>query len=64
MSKVIVIDHPLVQHKLSILRDRETGTKEFRELVEELAILLAYEVTRDLPLKETTVETPVATARE
>ena len=47
MSKVIVIDHPLVQHKLSILRDRETGTKEFRELVEELAILLAYEVTRD-----------------
>ena len=63
MSKVIVIDHPLVQHKLSILRDRETGTNEFRELVEELAILLAYEVTRDLPLKETTVETPVATAR-
>ena len=63
MSKVIVIDHPLVQHKLSILRDRETGTKEFRELVEELAILFAYEVTRDLPLKETTVETPVATAR-
>ena len=63
MSKVIVIDHPLVQHKLIILRDRETGTKEFRELVEELAILLAYEVTRDLPLKETTVETPVATAR-
>ena len=63
MSKVIVIDHPLVQHKLSILRDRETGTKEFRELVEEMAILLAYEVTRDLPLKETTVETPVATAR-
>ena len=63
MSKVIGIDHPLVQHKLSILRDRETGTKEFRELVEELAILLAYEVTRDLPLKETTVETPVATAR-
>lgn len=63
MSKVIVIDHPLVQHKLSILRDRETGTKEFRELVEELAILLAYEVTRDLPLKEMTVETPVATAR-
>ena len=63
MSKVIVIDHPLVQHKLSILRDRETGKKEFRELVEELAILLAYEVTRDLPLKETTVETPVATAR-
>ena len=60
---MIVIDHPLVQHKLSILRDRETGTKEFRELVEELAILLAYEVTRDLPLKETTVETPVATAR-
>ena len=63
MSKVIVIDHPLVQHKLSILRDRETGTKEFRELVEELAILLAYEVTRDLPLCEVEVETPICKAK-
>ena len=58
-----VLDHPLVQHKLSILRDKNTGTKEFRELVQEIATLLAYEVTRDLPLKEVIVETPVAPAK-
>ncbi len=63
MSKLTVIDHPLVQHKLSYLRDKRTGSKEFRELVEEIAMLLTYEATRDLPLKETLVETPVATAR-
>ncbi|MEG1547502.1 MAG: uracil phosphoribosyltransferase [Clostridia bacterium] len=62
MDRVHVIDHPLVQHKLSLLRDKNTGTKEFRELVEELAMLLAYEATRDLTLTETTVETPVAIA--
>ncbi len=59
MSKVIVIDHPLVQHKLSLLRDKETGCKAFRELVYELAMLMAYEVTRDLQLKETEIETPI-----
>lgn len=58
-----VIDHPLIQHKLSIIRDRNTGSKEFRELVEEVAMLMAYEVTRDFPLEEVEVETPVATAR-
>ena len=58
-----VLDHPLVQHKLSILRDKNTGTKEFRELVQEIATLLAYEVTRDLPLKEVIVETPIAPAK-
>ena len=63
MSKVVVIDHPLVQHKLSHLRDKNTGTKEFRELVEELALLIGYEVTRDLPLEEKDVETPVAVAK-
>lgn len=63
MSTVHVIDHPLVQHKLSHLRDRETGSKEFRELVEELAMLLTYEATRDLTLKEVEVETPVAIAK-
>ena len=63
MGKVTVIDHPLVQHKLSYLRDTETGTKEFRELVSELAMLLTYEATRDLPLEETTVHTPVADAK-
>ena len=63
MGNVTVIDHPLVQHKLSYLRDTETGSKEFRELVNELAMLLTYEATRDLPLEETTVHTPVADAK-
>ncbi len=63
MGKVTVIDHPLVQHKLSYLRDTETGSKEFRELVSELAMLLTYEATRDLPLEEITVHTPVADAK-
>lgn len=62
MSKLVVIDHPLVQHKLTHLRDKRTGSKEFRELVSEIATLLTYEATRDLTLKATTVETPVATA--
>ena len=60
MSKVTVIDHPLVQHKLALLRDKETGTKAFRELVGELAMLMGYEVTRDLPLQDVEVETPIA----
>ena len=59
MSKIITIDHPLVQHKLSLLRDKETGCKAFRELVYELAMLMAYEVTRDLELKEIEIETPI-----
>lgn len=59
MSKLTVIDHPLVQHKLSLLRDKNTGTKEFRELVTELALLMGYEVTRNLELVETEIETPV-----
>jgi uracil phosphoribosyltransferase len=62
MSKVYVFDHPLIQHKLTYIRDEKTGTKEFRELVEEVAMLMAYEVTRDLPLEEVSVKTPVATA--
>lgn len=63
MGKFVLIDHPLVQHKISLLRDVATGTKEFRELVEELAMLLAYEVTRDLPLEEVMVQTPLAQAK-
>ena len=63
MGKVVVINHPLVQHKLTYLRDENTGSKEFRELVGELAMLLTYEATRDLPLEETTVKTPVAEAK-
>lgn len=62
MSKVVVIDHPLIQHKLAIIRDKETGSKDFRQLVEEVSMLMAYEVTRDLPLEECEVETPVQTA--
>jgi uracil phosphoribosyltransferase len=62
VGKVHVIDHPLIQHKLTLIRDKNTGAKEFRELVEEVAMLMAYEVTRDLPLAEVEVETPVAKA--
>lgn len=62
MGNVHVLDHPLIQHKLSFIRDRNTGTKEFRELVDEVAMLMAFEITRDLPLEETTIETPVTTA--
>ena len=62
MGKVSVIDHPLVQHKLSVLRDRRTGTKEFRELIYEMSIMLGYEATRGLALEDSVVETPLATA--
>ena len=62
MSKVYVFDHPLIQHKLTYIRDKSTGTKEFRELVDEVAGLMAFEITRDLPLKDVTVETPVGQA--
>ena len=58
--KVNVIDHPLIQHKLTLMRCKETGTKDFRELLEEIAMLMAYEITRDFPLKEIDIETPVA----
>lgn len=60
MAKVHVMNHPLIQHKLSLIRDKATGVKEFRELVEEVALLMTYEVTRDLPLKAVEIETPVA----
>ncbi|OZI13423.1 uracil phosphoribosyltransferase [Bacillaceae bacterium SAS-127] len=59
MAKVYVFDHPLIQHKLTMIRDKNTGTKEFRELVDEIATLMAFEITRDLPLEEVSVETPV-----
>lgn len=63
MSKVTVIDHPLVQHKLSRLRDKDTGVKSFRELVNELSMLMGYEVTKNLPLVETEIETPMQMAK-
>ena len=62
MAVTMVMDHPLVQHKVSILRDVSTGTKQFKELVNELAVLLAYEATRDLPLTDVEVQTPITTA--
>lgn len=58
MQNVHIIEHPLVQHKISLLRDANTGTKEFRELVSETATLMCYEATRDLPLKEVEIKTP------
>ncbi|KGK86623.1 uracil phosphoribosyltransferase [Desulfosporosinus sp. HMP52] len=63
MPKLQVLDHPLIQHKLSLIRDEETGSKEFRALVEEVSMLMAYEVTRDFPLQEIEVKTPVAIAK-
>ena len=63
MAEVHVLDHPLIQHKLAILRSKDTPVKEFRELIGEIAGLMCYEATRKLPLKEVEVETPVATAK-
>jgi uracil phosphoribosyltransferase len=63
MGKVYVFDHPLIQHKLTYIRDVKTGTKEFRELVDEVASLMMFEITRDMPLEEVEVETPVQVAK-
>ena len=63
MNKLHVMDHPLIQHKLTLIRDKTTGVKEFREAVNEISTLMCYEATRDLPLKEIEIETPVAMAR-
>ena len=63
MDKVHVLDHPLLQHKLSILRDERTGVKDFREVVSEIATLMCYEATRDLPLEEVEIKTPVSTGK-
>ena len=61
MENVIVFDHPLIQHKISILRKKSTGTNEFRALIEEIAMLMGYEALRDLPLEDVEVETPIET---
>ena len=63
MSTVHVFNHPLIQHKLSIMRDKSTGPKEFRELLNEIAMLMGFEVTRDLPLEEVEVETPICVTK-
>lgn len=59
MKNLTVLDHPLIKHKITYIKDKNTQTKEFRELVEEIAMLMAYEVTRDLPLEEIDIETPL-----
>ena len=59
MGKFQVIDHPLIQHKLTIIRDKNSGTKVFREVVDEIAMLMAYEISRDLPVEEVEIETPM-----
>ncbi|GGH32704.1 uracil phosphoribosyltransferase [Paenibacillus segetis] len=63
MEKLVICDHPLIQHKLTFIRDMRTNTKDFRELVDEVATLMAYEITRDIPLESITVQTPVAEAQ-
>ena len=60
MSTLHIIDHPLITHKLSIMRDKETGSKDFRQLLNEISMLMGYELTRDLPLEDVEIETPVA----
>ncbi|MBF8437403.1 uracil phosphoribosyltransferase [Halanaerobiaceae bacterium Z-7014] len=63
MGEVFTFDHPLIQHKLTLLRSKETGPKEFRELADEISTLMAYEVTRDMPIREVEIETPIQTMK-
>ena len=59
----LIMDHPLIQHKVTLIRDKNTGSKEFRELISEITMLMCYEATRDLPLKEVEIETPMAVTK-
>lgn len=59
MGKVVIMDHPLIQHKIGILRRKETGSKDFRTLISEISMLMCYEATRDLKLKDVEIETPI-----
>ena len=63
MKNVYIMDHPLIKHKISMLRDKNTGTNEFRKLVEEIGILMGYEALRDLPTEEVEIETPIETCK-
>ena len=63
MGKTVILEHPLIQHKISLLRDENTGTRDFRILVEEIAMLMGFEALRDLPTELVTVKTPIATAK-
>ena len=62
MANVTIFEHPLIKHKISLLRDKATGTRDFRILIEEIATLMGYEALRDLPLEEVEVETPICKA--
>ena len=62
-SQIFIMNHPLIQHKISLLRDKATGVKEFREMISEITMLMCYEATRDLPIKEVEIETPLAVAK-
>ena len=62
MLKPFIMDHPLIQHKVTLLRDKNTGSKEFRELINEVAMLMCYEATRDMPVKQIEIETPICIA--
>ncbi len=64
MQNVVVFDHPLIAHKLTLMRKKETGAKDFRQLLTEISTLMAYEITRDLPTHEVTIETPVAKTKQ
>ncbi|MBR7927441.1 uracil phosphoribosyltransferase [Aerococcaceae bacterium zg-ZUI334] len=64
MAKFTVVEHPLIQHKLTIIRDKNTSTKAFREVTNEIAMLMAYEITRDLPLEDVVIETPLVTTTQ
>ena len=59
MGKVVVVDHPMIQHKLSFMRSKEADVKEFREMLEEISMLMGYEVLRDMPLEDKEIETPI-----
>ena len=64
MSKIVIFDHPLITHKVTMMRDKNTPSKEFRELLEEISLLMGYEVTRDLPLEEVEIETPICKTKQ
>lgn len=61
MSTLHILDHPMITHKLTLMRDKDTGSKDFRQLLDEISMLMGYEITRDLPLEDVAIETPVAT---
>ncbi|MBO4453167.1 MAG: uracil phosphoribosyltransferase, partial [Clostridia bacterium] len=64
MSKIVIFDHPLITHKVTMMRDKNTPSKDFRDLLDEISLLMGYEVTRDLPLEEVEIETPICKTKQ